>query len=97
MGCRSVPLAVFSWKDPVRVPSLFVDYWYTYPTTLEFYAGAAWVGTLHRSFDGLTFGAVLVGGLAAAWLITVGVVWAIRGIKAPASARLPVAGSPQGL
>jgi hypothetical protein len=87
--------AVFSWKNPVDVPSPFVDYYYT--TMQDYFVAQIPVGTFRRSFDGLTFAAVMMGGLAAAWLITVGVAWAIRGIKAPASSRLPVAGSQQGL
>jgi hypothetical protein len=80
---------VFSWKNPPRVESPFVDYWYTY-SAQDYYQG-----TFHQSFDWFTFIAVNAGGLALIWLTTVGVVWAVRGIRAPTGSLLPIAGSQQ--
>jgi hypothetical protein len=72
----------FSWKNPAGVRSPFVDWWYTYELVGLYQQRSVW----NQSFDGLTFTAVTLGGLAMIWLSTVGLVWTIRGLRTPASA-----------
>jgi hypothetical protein len=79
--------AAFSWKNPALTRSPFVDWWYTNELG-ELYGIKQYLSVYHRWFDWGTFCVLTIGVLAAIWLLTVGLAWAIRGILTPASARV---------
>src|SRR5262245_11802126 len=54
--------AAFSWKNPERTPTPFVEWWWTYP------AEHGYVPTLNRWFDWGTFTVRTIGVIDRIWL-----------------------------